>query len=81
MLNTMVPAAPLTAFDRHDGVLEVVELLGHDIHALRLGELGLCAGRTLSVVRPGDPAIVIVGEARLAIAADLQLRLFVAPVA
>ena len=70
---------PLTLFDRRDGLLTVDEVVGHDGSARRLGELGLCEGRSLSVVRGGDPAIVEVDGSRLALSRDLQSRIFVRP--
>jgi Fe2+ transport system protein FeoA len=60
-------------------VLTVDEVVGRDGPARRLGELGVCVGRSLEVVRGGDPAIVEIDGSRLALSGDLQRRIFVRP--
>jgi len=80
MLSTNMPAAPLATFTRHDGMLEVVEVLHEDGGSKRMCELGICEGKRLRVVSQGDPAIVAIGDSRFALAAELLARVFVRPV-
>jgi Fe2+ transport system protein FeoA len=81
MLTTNLPAAPLATFTHHDGTLVVVEVLPDEAGgSKRLCEIGVCHGKQIRIVRSGDPAIVAIGDARFALAAELQARVFVSPI-
>ena len=73
------PGAYLGECGRKDGPLTVTEVLGEDGESRRLGELGLCLGRTVSVIRGGNPAIVEIDGSRLAISRALLERVRVLP--
>jgi Fe2+ transport system protein FeoA len=80
-LTTNLPAAPLATFTHHDGALVVVEVVpDEEGGSKRLCEIGVCKGKQIRIVRGGDPAIVALGDARFALAAELQARVFVCPV-
>ncbi|MCC6573228.1 MAG: ferrous iron transport protein A [Planctomycetes bacterium] len=68
--------ASLAIFRPDDGPLEIVSVSGDDSASRRLCELGICAGKTVSMVKCGDPAIVSAGGSRFALAGALQDRIF-----
>ncbi len=68
--------ATLAIFRPEDGPLEIVEVTGDDGASRRLCELGLCIGKTVTMVKAGDPAIVSLDGARFALAGALQQRIF-----
>ena len=72
--------APLAVFSEYDGVLEITGVLGDDACAHRLTALGFCAGKQVTVIQRGDPAILSVGGSRFALASELQERIYVCPV-
>jgi Fe2+ transport system protein FeoA len=61
------------------GRLTVCAVRGSDCESRRLCELGLCLGRTITIVRPGNPAILEVDGSRFALSSDLMERVVVAP--
>ncbi len=71
--------APLHTFDPSFGPLEIVDVLGDDGLSRRLCELGFSTGRTVSLVKSGNPAIVETDGARFAIGIDLLARVFARP--
>ncbi|MEQ8765573.1 MAG: FeoA domain-containing protein [Planctomycetota bacterium] len=72
--------APLSIFEPADGPLRVVEVVGDDSVSHRLRELGMGSGSTVSIVRPGRPAIVEIGGPRYALGSELLERVLVQPV-
>lgn len=55
----------------------VVSVAVDDDDAIRLKSLGLCTGRKVRILRPGDPLVVQVLGGRIGIAARLAERVFV----
>lgn len=70
------PVASLPVFRPDDGPLEIVEVRGDDGASRRLCELGLCVGKTVTLLKAGDPAIVVLGGSRFALGGELQDRIF-----
>ena len=59
---------------RQCAVVRRIETEGEDMQ--RLKTLGICVGRRLEVVRPGDPMIVRVFGSRLGLSASLASRVW-----
>jgi ferrous iron transport protein A len=60
-------------------VAEVSQLVGPPERIRRLEELGLRRGARIEIVRAGSPCIIRVGESRLCVREDAQVRVLVAP--
>jgi ferrous iron transport protein A len=60
-------------------VAEIQQLVGPPEIIHRFEELGLRAGARIEVVRAGSPCIIRVGDSRLCIREDAQVRVLVAP--
>jgi ferrous iron transport protein A len=60
-------------------VAEVSQLVGPPERIRRLEELGLRTGAHIEIVRAGSPCIIRVGESRLCLREDADIRIFVAP--
>jgi ferrous iron transport protein A len=60
-------------------VAEVQQLIGPPESIHRFEELGLRAGARIEIVRAGSPCIIRVGDSRLCIREDAQVRVLVAP--
>ena len=76
-----LPSAPLSTVTPQDGELEVVEVHDTDGNVKRICELGICPGKTVRIIRQGDPAILSVGDSRFALAGELLTRVYVRPAA
>ncbi len=59
--------------------LTVCEVRGNDCESRRLSELGICLGRTVTIVRSGNPAILEMDGSRFALSSDLLERVVVTP--
>ena len=73
------PAGPRPLADMPRGATGRIAVIDVDEQAdlQRLELMGLCAGRTVEVVQPGDPMIVRVLGTRIGLARSLALRAFV----
>ena len=60
-------------------VAEVSQLIGPPECIRRFEELGLRVGARLEIVRAGSPCIIRVGESRLCVREDAEVRILVAP--
>ena len=60
-------------------VAEVSQLIGPPESIRRFEELGLRTGAHIEIVRAGSPCIIRVGESRLCVREDAQVRILVAP--
>jgi ferrous iron transport protein A len=60
-------------------IAEISELVGPPERIRRFQELGLRVGARIEIVRAGSPCIVRVGESRLCVREDAQVRILVAP--
>jgi ferrous iron transport protein A len=60
-------------------VAEVSQLVGPPESIRRFEELGLRTGAHIEIVRAGSPCIIRVGESRLCVREDAQVRILVAP--
>lgn len=76
-LDPLAFGGPLSTFSPRDGLLEVIDLDDRDAEGKRLGELGLCPGKRIAILRQGDPAIIGIDDDRFALAAALLARIFV----
>jgi Fe2+ transport system protein FeoA len=79
MKRTNLQPAPLSTFSARHGALEIVEVDDSATEHKRMCELGLCPGRSVRVVRKGNPSIVSVGESRFALSLELLSRVYVRP--
>lgn len=61
------------------GTFECVEIHGDNEAQVRLKRLGVCAGRSVEVVRAGDPMILSAVGARIGISRALAACVQVAP--
>jgi Fe2+ transport system protein FeoA len=69
---------PLTELLAHDCCV-VTEVLAQDNDVQRLMSMGVCAGRTIEVVKNGDPLILKVFGSRIGVSARLAERVQVVP--
>jgi Fe2+ transport system protein FeoA len=69
---------PLARFSPGDRVIVQAVDLDAD-NAVRLNRMGLCVGRTVEVIQPGDPTIVCAVGSRLAISRQLAGKVTAAP--
>jgi ferrous iron transport protein A len=60
-------------------VAEVSQLIGPPESIRRFEELGLRVGARIEIARAGSPCIILVGESRLCVREDAEVRIFVAP--
>jgi ferrous iron transport protein A len=60
-------------------VAEVSQLIGPPERIHRFEELGLRVGTHIEIVRAGSPCIIRVGESRLCVREDAEVRILVAP--
>jgi ferrous iron transport protein A len=60
-------------------VAEVSQLVGPPERIRRFEELGLRVGTHIEIVRAGSPCIIRVGESRLCVREDAEVRILVAP--
>jgi len=72
------PAHPLTDLLPHDCCI-VMEVLAQDNDVQRLMSMGVCVGRTIEVVKNGDPLILKVFGSRIGVSARLAERVQVTP--
>jgi len=73
-------AQPLCALPAHASARVVRVDAGHE-DAVRLMALGVCVGRRIQVVKPGDPIIVQVVGTRVGLSARLAAGVLVEPLA
>ena len=69
------PLAHLSA--RRHAIVADVDLAGED--AIRLKALGICAGRRVEIIQPGDPLIVRVHGSHVGLAQRLAEHVLVRP--
>ena len=60
-------------------VAEIQQLVGSPDRVRRFEELGLRAGARIEIVRAGSPCIIRVGDSRLCLREDTQVRVLAAP--
>lgn len=70
------PSIPLTEADT-GGIFRVVRVDAVGDNAARLQAMGVCVGRRLSLVQPGDPLIVRVVGSRVGISSRLAESVYV----
>jgi len=71
-------AQPLATFEPGDRVvIDAVDL--DPASAVRLNRMGLCVGRTVEVIQPGNPTIVCAVGSRLAVSRHLAQHVTALP--
>ncbi len=73
-----IMSAPLSTF--RCGQVLCESLTGEGTEVVRLKRMGICSGRRIDVIQPGDPMILGVVGARLGISRKLASRVLVSPV-
>ena len=60
---------PITSFQ--PGTMQCLELLAEGLDAVRLKRLGICQGRSLELIGPGDPMILRIGTSQIGLSRRL----------
>lgn len=74
----MIKSVELGEMRENDEAI-VHQVMGNVRDVSRLCELGMCSGSQIQIVRKGAPCIVQVGETRLCLRLNRDLRVLVCP--
>lgn len=62
------------------GTMQCLELHAEGLDAVRLKRLGICQGRLLELIGPGDPMILRIGTSQIGLSRRLASLVLVQPV-